>query len=112
MHAGAEDGKSHDGYAGIAFLPNLGGTGNVLILTGSGGAALGTAVAFLNNEPSMDQLRARLPPSPKETFPYFETLIRLEKEGGTSRFGTIVLARSPQLLPPAGMQSVSPAAHP
>ena len=32
----AADGDTHQGYGSIALLPNLGGTGNVLIVTGTG----------------------------------------------------------------------------
>ena len=100
-------GKTHDGYASIAFLPNLGGTGNVLIVTGSGGAAVMAALSFLSNETSMEQLRSQLNPSSKTAFPNFEALIRIEKGDSLSRSGTTVLVRSPQLLPAATVQTAA-----
>jgi hypothetical protein len=106
---GAE-GASHDGYAGIAFLPNLGGTGSVLIISGSGGAAVGAALDFLNDESSMSQLRARLNPKAKDAFPYFEVLLKVTKGGGLPKFTTIVLCRSPQPIT-QDVQTVSAELH-
>ncbi len=105
-----EEGTSHDGYAGIAFLPNLGGTGSVLIVSGSGGAALGAALDFLNDEASMSQLRARLNPKAKDVFPYFEVLLKVAKGGSLPKFTTIVLCRSPQPIP-QDVQTVSAELH-
>jgi hypothetical protein len=104
------EGSSHDGYAGIAFLPNLGGTGSVLIISGSGGAALGVALDFLNEESSMSQLRARLNPKAKDVFPYFEVLLKVAKGGSLPKFTTIVLCRSPQPIP-QDVQTVSAELH-
>jgi hypothetical protein len=44
FRSGANSFKTHEGYASVAFLPNPGGTGNVLIISGTGGAAVSTAV--------------------------------------------------------------------
>src|ERR1700733_2672283 len=97
--------KTHEGYASVAFLPNLGGVGNVLIISGSGGAAVGAALDFLNDEASMSQLRssmnAKMNAREKDVFPYFETLLRIEKSVNT-RHAAIVMSRSPQLLTPNG----------
>lgn len=106
---GAE-GASHDGYAGIAFLPNLGGTGSVLIISGSGGSAVGAALDFLSDESSMSQLRARLNPKAKGIFPYFEVLLKVAKGGGLPKFTTIMLCRSPQPIT-QGVQPVSAEPH-
>jgi hypothetical protein len=93
--------KTHEGYASVAFLPNLGGVGNVLIISGSGGAAVGTALDFLNDESSMLQLRSglntKMSAREKDVFPYFETLLRIEKNVNT-RHATIVMSRSPKPL--------------
>ena len=108
FHADAE-GASHDGYASIAFLPNLGGTGSVLIVSGSGGSAVSAALDFLNDESSMSQLHARLNPKTKDVFPYFEVLLKVAKGGGLPKFTTIMLCRSPQ--PVADVQTVSAELH-
>jgi hypothetical protein len=104
------EGGSHDGYAGLAFLPNLGGTGSVLIISGSGGSAVGAALDFLNDESSMSQLRARLNPKAKDAFPYFEVLLKVAKGGGLPKFTTIVLSRSPQPIT-QDVQTVSAELH-
>jgi hypothetical protein len=96
FRSGANSFKIHEGYASVAFLPNLGGTGNVLIISGTGGAAVSTALEFLNNETAMFQLRSRLKLLDNEAFPYFETLLRIEKGGSLPNNVTIVLSRSPQ----------------
>ncbi len=89
-------GKTREGYAGVAFLPNLGGSGNVLIISGSGGAAVGAAMEFLNDDASMSQLRSSLASKKQDAFPYFETLLKVEKGGSLPRNVAIVLSRSPQ----------------
>jgi hypothetical protein len=101
FHASAESGKTHEGYAIVAFLPNLGGTGNVLIISGSGGAAISAAVEFLNDEAVMSELHSRLKPKEKGAFPYFEILLRVEKGGSNfAKSVTILLSRSPQPILP------------
>jgi hypothetical protein len=101
FRSNADGSKTHEGYASVAFLQNLGGTGNVLIISGSGGAAVGAALDFLNDESSMSQLRssvnAKMNPREKDVFPYFETLLRVDKNVNT-RHATIVMSRSPQPL--------------
>ena len=99
FRSGVDGLKTHEGYASVAFLPNLGGTGNVLIISGSGGAAISAALEFLNDETAMSQLRSRLK-SQKDAFPYFETLLRIEKGGSPPKNVTIVLSRSPQPVTP------------
>jgi hypothetical protein len=98
----ADNSKSHEGYASVAFLPNLGGTGNVLIISGSGGAALGAALELLHDEPSMSQLRSqmneKMNAKEKDAFPYFETLLRVEKGASLPRSVTVVMSRSPQTM--------------
>ncbi|HEY3835491.1 MAG TPA: hypothetical protein VGL72_02925 [Bryobacteraceae bacterium] len=63
----------HEGYFSLVLLPNLGGTGNVLIVTATGGSALNAAADFLADETSVAALRTKLAGGS----PYFEALIRL-----------------------------------
>jgi len=113
FRSSADNSKSHEGYASVAFLPNLGGTGNVLIISGSGGAALGAALEFLHDEPSMSQLRSQMNAMPnakanakeKDAFPYFETLLRVEKGASLPRSTTVVMSRSPQTITPHDSQT-------
>jgi hypothetical protein len=100
FRSGADSLKTHEGYASVAFLPNLGGTGNVLIISGTGGAAVSAALEFLNDETAMSQLRSRLKPPEKNAFPYFEILLRIEKGSSLPRNVTIVLSRSPRPVTP------------
>jgi hypothetical protein len=96
FRSSAEGSKTHEGYASAAFLPNPGGTGNVLIISGTGGAAVSVALEFLNDEPSMSQLRSSLNSKDRNAFPYFEALLKVEKGRGLARNVTIVKTRSPQ----------------
>jgi len=83
---------AHEGCCSLALLPNLGGTGNVLIVSGTGGSALNAAADFLADERAVSRLRAGLPGSGE--FPYFEALIRLGGRSTLPRDSTIVLARA------------------
>lgn len=96
VHVSADNAKSHESYASVAFLPNLAGTGNVLIVSGTGGASVTSALDFLNDDASMSQLRSRITSQKKDAFPYFEILLKIEKGGNLPRSVTIVLARAPQ----------------
>lgn len=96
FRSSSDGSKTHEGYASVAFLPNPGGTGNVLIISGTGGAAVSAGLEFLNDEPSMSQLSSRLNSKDKNVFPYFEVLLKAEQGGGLARNVTIVKARSPQ----------------
>jgi hypothetical protein len=85
----------HQVFATLTLLPNLGKTGNVLILSATGGAAVTAAVDFLSDEHLLKELRNQLAPKSSATdpLPYFEVLIR--SGGGTSlpRDTSIVVAR-------------------
>jgi hypothetical protein len=111
FRSNAEGSKTREGYASVAFLPNLGGTGNVLIISGTGGAAVGAALEFLNDEPSMSQLRSRMNAKEKEDFPYFETLLRVEKGASLPRYVTIVMSRSAQPIAPHDSQTAFAEPH-
>lgn len=87
---------SADGYGMAALLPNLGGTGSVLIISGSGGAAMSATEEFLLDEKSVAQLRSRLAGSQgskPRNFPGFEVLLRIRSR---SRETTVEFARSPR----------------
>jgi hypothetical protein len=87
---------SHEGYATISLLPNLNNTGNVLVVSGTGGTAMNAALDFLCDEHSLSELRAQLAPKTPVTaqLPYFELLIRA---GGRNTLphnsGIVVLRR-------------------
>lgn len=86
--------KPRERYATAAYLPNSGGAGNVLILSGTGGSAVGAAADFLLDETSMAQLRSRLGAKARGGFPYFEILLKVEK-GNLPKYATILICRAP-----------------
>lgn len=79
FRASESDANGRAGYASIAFLPNLSGTGNALILTATGGSAMGVALDFLSSESQMKQLRSRFGGNGSSNFPYFDLLLKTEK---------------------------------
>lgn len=92
-HIFRESGKPHEGYATIAFLPNLSGTGKVLIVSATGGSAVSAALDFLSDERSVAQLRSRLPKVNAADFPYFEALLKVESRSTLPRDTTVVFCR-------------------
>lgn len=89
--------QPHDGYATISLVPNMSNSGNVLILAGSGGAAIGATLDFLSDEHSITQLHSQLSQDKKAPFPYFEALLRIGNHNTLPRDSSIVLCR--QLRP-------------
>lgn len=85
--------EGREGYFTAALLPNLGGSGNVLILSGTGGSAVNTGGEFLCDERGIAQLRAKLPASTNGEFPYFEALIRTKTRGSVPMDATVLIAR-------------------
>ena len=90
----AKAGKTHEGYSTVSFLPNLNGTGNVLIITGTGGTAVAAALDFLSNERAMADLGARVGAKKGSEFPPFETLLKIEKGADLPRNTSIVTCRT------------------
>jgi len=92
----SRESDSHEGYCGVSLLPNLGGSGNVLLIAGTGGSAVNACAAFLADEQAVSGLRRRLPPARDKAFPYFEALIQVKGRSASVRDSTIVIARSPR----------------
>jgi hypothetical protein len=88
--------RAPDGYCEISLLPNLGHTGNVLIITGTGGSAMNAGMDFLSDEQSVAALRRGLPPSKDKSFPAFEALIKVKGRGASPRDASIVVCRPPR----------------
>jgi hypothetical protein len=88
-------GESRESYTAISLLPNLSGTGNVLIISGTGGSAINAGADFLADEQAVASLRRQLPASGKSSFPYFEALIKVKGRSSQPRDATIVLCRVP-----------------
>jgi hypothetical protein len=89
-------GEHPDGYCSIALLPNMGGTGSVIILSGTGGAAAGSAGMFLLDGERMAELRARVPGGKRGDFPFFEALLRIPSRSRLPKDAQIVICRPPR----------------
>jgi hypothetical protein len=81
-------GATHEGYCSIALLPNLGGTGNVLIVSATGGSAMNAAADYLADDHAVSQLSGKI------SGRYFEALIKLTGRSALPRDASIVLARA------------------
>jgi hypothetical protein len=86
-------GEHPDGYCSIAFLPNLGGTPGIVILSGTGGAASAAAGAFLVDGERMAALRRMLPAGKLGEFPWFEALLRIPSRSRLPKDAQIAICR-------------------
>lgn len=84
-------------YCEIAFLPNIGRTGNVLLIAGTDMEATESGGEFLTHEDSMLRLRHRLNLRDDQPFPYFEILLRTTRLVGTAPEAHVVADRLPAL---------------
>jgi hypothetical protein len=92
-YAAARPGEAHEGYFSVVMVPNLGGTGNVLLVSATGGSATNAAADFLADERGLHELRGRLPAGKSAAFPPFEALVKAQSRNGTSREVSIVFCR-------------------
>ena len=76
------------GYSVIGYLPNPGGTGNAIILSGTDSDATDAGAEFLTSEEQLEKFEATLH---TKSFPYFEILLKTSRLSGTS-FSSEVLA--------------------
>jgi len=70
-----------ESYAVVALLPNLGGTGNALLLAGANMDGTQAAGEFVTSERLLLQLRERLGARSGGGFPYFEALLHSRRLG-------------------------------
>lgn len=89
-----QPGETHEGYFSLALLPNLGGTGNVLLISATGGSATNAAADFLSDDRSIQQLRSALPAGQERTFPPFEALVKAKGRNSLPRDVSIVFCRA------------------
>jgi hypothetical protein len=80
------------GYATITFLPNVSGTGNVLVVQGFTLAGTQAAAEFITNDAALDALLAPLSKN-KPVFPHFEILLRTMDVNGTASQSTVLAYR-------------------
>lgn len=86
--------EPREGYTTISLLPNLSGTGNVLIISSTGGATMGAAAEFLSDERSVSQLRSLLPQNKNGQLPYFEVLIKINTRSSLPSDASISICRT------------------
>lgn len=86
--------EPREGYTTISLLPNLSGTGNVLIISTTGGSTMGAAAEFLSDERSVSQLRSLLLENKNGQFPYFEVLVKINTRVSLPSDASISVCRS------------------
>jgi hypothetical protein len=82
--------ESSNGYAVIAFIPNVSGKGKVLIIEGTDSQATGAAGDFVTSPESLAFLEQKFPAG---TVPYFEVLLRTSQLSGTPFRGEVIAYR-------------------
>jgi hypothetical protein len=87
-------GEAHEGYFSLALMPNLGGSGKVLLIAATGGSATSAAADFLVDERALQDLRGRLPGAKSTDFPQFEALVKTQGRSGAAREVSVVACRS------------------
>jgi hypothetical protein len=78
-----KDGAWEETYGAIAFLPNLGHSGNVLIIEGSVAEGTQAAGDYVCSPAFIDQLRKHLNLSPTDPIPHFELLLKISALAGS-----------------------------
>ena len=71
-------------YCDIAFLPNLGRTGNILAIAGTEAEGTEGGGEFVTSERSLAQLRSLAVPGRDCHVPYFEVLLKSSRVGGAA----------------------------
>jgi len=95
-HAGEEKvyrTDSSTSYCQIAFLPNLGRTGNILAISGTEVEGTEGGGEFVTSERLLAQLRPLVAPDRDGRLPYFEVLLKSSRVGGSTPAFHIVGSR-------------------
>lgn len=85
--------QASDGYFSVTLLPNLGGGGNVLVVSSTGGSAINAGADFLADEAALAALRKKLPATKDGAFPYFEALVRVKGRSARPLDAAVVICR-------------------
>jgi hypothetical protein len=85
-----------EGYCSVSLLSNLGGTGNALLISGTGGSTIATCTEFLTDEQAVSGLYRMLRGDGTRVFPSFEALLRITGRSTKPRDVGIVIARAPR----------------
>ena len=91
FYAEPQDPATNVGYGVVAFLPNIGQTGDALIIEGTDSQATEAAGEFVTDEQSMALLKRRLN---SKTFPYFQLLLKTSRLSGTPFTAQIITLRT------------------
>jgi hypothetical protein len=83
-----------ESYSVVALLPNLGGTGNALLLAGANMDGTQAAGEFVTSDRLLLELKKRLGVRPEAPFPYFEALLYSRRLGGATQDIEIQAART------------------
>lgn len=86
---------SASSYCEVAFIPNLGKTGNILAISGTEVEGTEGGGEFLTNERSLEQLRQFIQFDRDGRLPYFEILLKSSRVGGAAPGFSLVAFRSP-----------------
>lgn len=78
-----KDGAWEETYGAIAFVPNLGHTGNVLIIEGSVAEGTQAAGDFVCSPTFVEELRKHLKLSSTDPIPHFELLLKIYALSGS-----------------------------
>jgi hypothetical protein len=79
------------GYSLIAYLPNPGRTGDVVILAGTDSDATDAAAEFITSESKLEKFRRTIH---SDRFPYFEILLETNHPAGASFNSEIIAYRT------------------
>jgi hypothetical protein len=94
IYRNADAAETREGYVAISLVPNLGGNGNVLIVSATGGSAFNAAAAYLADEASLVKLRQSLPAAKGGAFPNFEALVRVKGRSSQPKDSVLVIGRA------------------
>jgi hypothetical protein len=86
-----QDPATNVGYGIIAFLPNVGQEGNVLLIGGTDSQATEAAGEFVTNEESMASLKRQMN---VDNLPYFQVLLKTSRLSGTPFTAQILAVRT------------------
>ena len=89
----SDPGDTREGYCMVALLPNLNGTGKVLILAATGGSAANAGGDFLADEASVAHLRDLLGATQAGEYPYFEALLRIKSRSALPKDVSVIVCR-------------------
>jgi hypothetical protein len=97
-------------YCRVAFVPNLGGTGNVLSISGTDIGGTEGGGEFVTSERSVEELRALTGRGHGGRLPYFEALLKSRKAGGEGgETGSLSIVAFRLILPAVSGPQVSTA---